>query len=462
MRIELTPPGSISGRVLDRFGNPVANLTIQAVQPGYENGKLSWNIVQSRPTNDLGEYRIFWLNPSRYYIRTVQSDSVETFIRSSFRSVEINNVVSAPGPWVIRSIAEDGTVNDEGTFPVYYPGTPQAVNATPVDIQPGSQFYGIDFQFVQYPVHRVLGRITGLPGMTGSDRFVKLVPDPALSSNSGISDSEELSAEVNDDDTFEIAGVPAGSYILAADVSVDSQRFFGTSPVEVRNSDVKGVVVTPSPNVEIAGRFLLDGDPAGANSFEVFTDSLLRSQLTPDDYSIATIDGTALNFRNVAIGNYRIEAESLEIRVPGRNAAQPAYIESIVAGNQNVLQDGLHVTSPFDQSLTIVLRTDFARLDGRVSSTAPIAFGSLVVLIPENRNDLNRFKTVAPGPDGRFRFENIAPGYYKLFAWDRIEIGAWFNRGFLEEFESRGRPITLAPGGNGTAEIPMITREPHP
>ena len=80
IRIELTPTGTIAGRIVNQQGDPMANIAVQAVQLSYSNGKRKWRVVESRPTNDLGEYRLFWLDPGRYFIRTVQGDTVETSI----------------------------------------------------------------------------------------------------------------------------------------------------------------------------------------------------------------------------------------------------------------------------------------------------------------------------------------------------------------------------------------------
>jgi len=454
IRIELIRTGSISGRILDADGNPAVDFTVQALQPAYENGDRTWKLAQSRPTNDLGEFRFFWLTPGRYYIRCLQTDSIETFIHSALRTVEINDFRTEMVPAAIRIVADDGSVRDEGLFPVYYPGTPESAMAIPIEVRPGSQVSGIEFQSLRVPVHRVAGKISGLPGRPDLDRFVRLVPIGTGLAES-LSEWPDLSTSIADDLSFEIAGVPPGSYMLLADVSINGYRLSGRARVEVQNSDVSNVVVNPVPNVELSGHFHLEGESAGDPTLIVFTEIRLRSELRRTDYITGTIDGAVLKFPNVPPGDYQLETDTLAVRVSGRNEALPVYIDSISTGNQNVLQDGLHVSSS-DQTMEIGLRSNFARLSGRVNPATPAAFGAMIVLIPDNRNDRIRFKSAAPGRDGSFQFADVSPGNYHIFAWDHVDDGAWFNAQFLAEFEGRGRPLTIVPGDNVAGEIPLI------
>jgi len=67
-RIEMTLTGVISGRVLNRFGEPVGNANVQALRYTYQEGRRTLAAFQSIRTNDLGEYRLFWMTPGQYII----------------------------------------------------------------------------------------------------------------------------------------------------------------------------------------------------------------------------------------------------------------------------------------------------------------------------------------------------------------------------------------------------------
>ena len=49
-------------------GQPAVNATVQALKATYPDGKRVLKPVQTAITNDLGEYRLFWLPPGSYFV----------------------------------------------------------------------------------------------------------------------------------------------------------------------------------------------------------------------------------------------------------------------------------------------------------------------------------------------------------------------------------------------------------
>jgi hypothetical protein len=62
--VRMSPAGSIAGRVFTTDGEPAANIFVEAWSYQYRNGvrTLTREALGIR-TNDLGEYRLFWLPP---------------------------------------------------------------------------------------------------------------------------------------------------------------------------------------------------------------------------------------------------------------------------------------------------------------------------------------------------------------------------------------------------------------
>src|SRR5262245_13637485 len=56
VRMSLTPTVVISGRILDRNGQPLGNATVEAMKMSFAQGKQQLTSMQSTITNDLGEY----------------------------------------------------------------------------------------------------------------------------------------------------------------------------------------------------------------------------------------------------------------------------------------------------------------------------------------------------------------------------------------------------------------------
>src|SRR5262249_3331853 len=71
LQLPMPPPGVISGRIYDVNGQPLGNVEVLAMKASYPEGQRTLIPVQSATTNDLGEYRLFWLAPGRYYISAV-------------------------------------------------------------------------------------------------------------------------------------------------------------------------------------------------------------------------------------------------------------------------------------------------------------------------------------------------------------------------------------------------------
>ena len=59
--------------------------------------------------------------------------------------------------------------------------------------------------------------------------------------------------------SFEIGGVPPGSYAVLVDLHRDGMSMSARTTIDVRNADVNELVVTPTPNVRITGSLLIDG-----------------------------------------------------------------------------------------------------------------------------------------------------------------------------------------------------------
>src|SRR5204863_9677425 len=76
-----------------------------------------------------------------------------------------------------------------------------------------------------------------------------------------------------------------------------------------------------------------------------------------------------------------------------------------------------------------------------------------VALIPDfsyrKRDDLYR-NTVTDG-SGKFTIQGLAPGDYRVLAFEDIPDGAWQDADVLRNVEARGKMVRIAEGGQTTA-----------
>jgi hypothetical protein len=57
---------------------------------------------------------------------------------------------------------------------------------------------------------------------------------------------------------------------------------------------------------------------------------------------------------------------------------------------------------------------------------------------------------------GRFHFDHVPPGDYKVFSWEDVADGAWYDADFMSTNESRGIPIHIREGQTEAARIDVI------
>src|SRR5688572_24085619 len=90
--LEMIPGATISGRVENLDGERVTGAQVEALQANYVNGRMTLKEVKATSTDDLGEYRLFWLPPGDYYIRarfrTTTADRPERYAPVFFPRIQ--------------------------------------------------------------------------------------------------------------------------------------------------------------------------------------------------------------------------------------------------------------------------------------------------------------------------------------------------------------------------------------
>jgi hypothetical protein len=128
-------------------------------------------------------------------------------------------------------------------------------------------------------------------------------------------------------------------------------------------------------------------------------------------------------------------------------------------GQSDVLMEGIRITGAMTNRLEIVLGTDTATLTGRVldaKQTPTPNVTAVLVPDPARRFRLDLFQDISTDGNGRFRFQGVVPGEYKLFAWEDVAPGAWHDPEFLRTLENLGTPVQIGPGTNQPADVKVI------
>src|SRR5262252_10191190 len=122
-----------------------------------------------------------------------------------------------------------------------------------------------------------------------------------------------------------------------------------------------------------------------------------------------------------------VPAMTYRLNVQGMPAG--SYLVSGRFGDTDALGDGI----PVDQGAPLSVQIGFTSGQGSVSVTdnvgQPFA-GAITVLIPSSRARTDLYKNATSDQNGQATFTSVAPGDYKLIAWEEIPQGAYLNADF--------------------------------
>ena len=452
----MTATAAISGRVRTSSGEPGAALNVQLMKTAYNvQGQRTFQTVNSGRTDDRGEYRLFWLTPGRYFVAVGGNSST---------------LISADGASIL--FLSGGLVDGSSTnaAAVYYPGTTDPLRATTVDVGSGGELPGIDIVLPEQQVYRVRGKVvdasTGLPPRTVS---ISLIPrDPAYS---GL--SSNIPPNYNSTTgTFDMRNVPPGAYWLRAQASestataVITPNAVGRTLSEALSmatssrtavqrtldvgADIEGVLLELGPGISIPGTLRVEGAPLPTTP----SPRVVLRTASVNGIASPTLplnaDGT-FTLTNVMPGEYRATV----LGMPVDYFVKEARIEQT-----DVLNDLWVITGPVRGTLNIVVSSGAGQIDGTVIDSRLQGVPALqTILIPDqNRDRIDLIKTAVTDQSGKFTLRGVAPGNYKIFAWEAIEPNAYFDPQILRQYEDQGKPVLVTEGGKILADVKMIPK----
>lgn len=415
--VRLTRAGNISGRITDENGLPAPGVPVQLLKVTYNAAGLKlFQQINVASTNDRGEYRLYWITPGRYYLTAGTAAGIPP----------------GAGPGGNPS---PNSSTDPYVF-TFYPGTTDQSRAAVVEVKAGSDM-PMDFVVPRTQLFKISGHVTTVNANVPQSQL----PAAGVGISLGFLRLEGgsgfvMMSQTYDPNTgnFELRNIVPGSYAIQANAGATSAR----TPVEVVNADVTNLNLTLSPGVNITGKIEMAGGGA-------LPATPIRIQLKPIFRGLAHFvgnvpavpsspaDGT-FRFERILGGEYRASATGngiyvKELRYEGRDALNaPIEIEEGRADAPN---------------FTVVVSSAVAQIDGVVSDDKgqPLP-GIQAVLVPNtNRDRTELFKAAATDQSGRFTMRDVAPGDYKLFAWDALDNFAYFEPDFITKYETLGKAV---------------------
>jgi hypothetical protein len=116
--LTMTPTGAISGRIRNRLGEPVANVAVHAQRYEYESGRQVLTLVQTVRANDLGEYRLYYLEPGQYVVSALPPTGIRVLAGDIEDGPEFQtgSVQILPGSQLSGGGAGASTLSRSGIF----------------------------------------------------------------------------------------------------------------------------------------------------------------------------------------------------------------------------------------------------------------------------------------------------------------------------------------------------------
>jgi hypothetical protein len=434
LEFRLQPHAVIAGRVTDEDGEPLSNVQVQTMTYRYMQGKRQLTPSGGSSTNDLGEYRIFGLPPGRFYLNATLRNS--------------GMMMNA----VDRTAGARSNELELGYAPTYYPGTNDPRGAVLIPVAAGKPVTNMDIRLVRTPTVRVRGRITNANISPMMRPMIMLMPR-----DSGfMMFDRNASTARSTDGRFELRGIAPGAYYLIAQIFSDNERQFARVPVDVGNTDIEGIELALSPGQEVAGTIQVDGNvQVDPSTIRVFLESREFSPMGGGNAATVKSDGTFV-IRSVAADTYRV-------RVMGPQ--NQFYVKSVSLGQQEAKDGEITLVHGTAQAMSVLVSTAGGQITGLVKGAADApAPGAMVVLVPDmtkrQRQDLYKF--AAADQYGKFTLTSIAPGDYTLFSWDTVEMGQWSDPDFLQQYETKGKSISIREHAKETADLALIRNENGP
>ncbi len=434
--------GSVTGRIYDSKGVPLRNIAVVPYRQTYDDAgnhrlrrvpisvqtstpdaliRTLLGLTQTMPslspgttavmgsrTNDLGEFRIYNLDPGEYAF-----------------------FIDAGPP----------------NLPLYYPGVANAPDAAMVNVPGGMELR--------------LNNVT-LPSSNEAILRVKFIsPAEERSFATAVEIHRKGAEETIATSSVLTAGqqmaikLPPGAYDV--DVFGGTSALRGPSPyfaaqrvpVVMAGQDVE-ITVPLRSGPGLTGSVMTEATaaiPPRPISGVQFT---LRSADIIPDISMPMTSGPGgdLFMRSVPAATYKVTAVS--------GIPSGMCMTSIRTGDRNVLKDGLQVAGS-DVRMDVLLSAAAAMIKGTVTDSRNLTIaGATVALVPDDPARSDLFAAGTTDQLGGFELPCIQQGDYRLYAWAEVDGYAYRNAEFMKAYSDGGRAIRVEKAQNATVNLRLL------
>jgi len=417
-RVDFTLPrgGVITGRVLDEYGEPLAELPVEAVRGTMLNGRRDLAPIGSAMTDDEGVFRIFGLTPGQYYVRA---------------------------RWRRMGTGEPGV--DRTGYPLtFFPGTPRVEEAQRFTVAAGQTVSDLAMAVGSIRTARVEGSIVDSQGRSVSNTMLTV----SQSTGNGFSSVGTL---LRPDGTFVFGTLSPGEYTFRTQ-PIGPNKEVAMMKVTVGNEDIKDLRLVAAPPSLITGRIVVD--PGQAPSVAAMGLSLFAT------------DSDLQRFGGLSPVKIADDLTFEIAAMPGKNKINtlnlpPAWtVRAIRVNTIDVIDDGIEIRPGENiTGVDVELTSRLTIITGAVTSTRgePVKDYTVIVFAADNKRWMaaSRYlRTARPDQDGRFKISALPPADYHIVAVEKLEPNVPpTDPDFLERMLPGAKSLSLGEGETKTVEL---------
>jgi len=420
VEFRLIPQGAVSGKVVDEDGDPVASAMVTASTYSFAEGHRKLQLTDNGTTNDRGEFRLGKLPAGRYYLNA--------------EIINIDAMGSVPPP-------PKDDAPETGYVATYFPATTDVQQAEAVEVKPAGDVPGFVIHLQKSRVVRVKGALAGADGKPLRSAQIILM-------SAAHPGSMRMTMVNNPEGKFEMANVPPGAYMAITMQMNGASPSMTMQPLIVPNENLTDIKLGMAPEGKLQGRVVVAGDGKVALKG-------LRVMLTGDE-DAPVMPSTAAVDESGAFALAKVAPVPYDLRLP--RVPDGAYLKSVLWNGREILGQPLDLSAGAGGDLQVILGTDGAKLDAAVSGDDKPVADATVVLLPEDAGRRYPETTSSEETDdtGHAAFQDVPPGNYLLFAWEKVEPGAWFDPAFVKAIASQGAKVTIGPKESQRVQIKAI------
>ena len=436
--LTLAHGASISGTIVDEFGEPMHDVAVNVHQLRVIGGRpRAFRVAGGRGnlarTDDRGRYRIYGLQPGTYAVQATAG-----------------NLLSAT----------------TGYVPMFFPGSPNIDLATTVTLDTESSLTGIDIALMPGPTRRVRGTVLDPAGNPTRPQLTLTV-----SPRSGAIQTEPIRAAANADGTFAFNNIAPGEYIVQA-IATDRtgpgaiaavSRQVARAFVTVTNGDdLPPLRLQLSRGATLMGRVAYEGilEPprSGIELTAVPIDFEPDPSLASGSIGFALLPERTFEYRGVFGRSVLVV----------RPQSPDWYVKAITHRGVDLADLPFDFgTSETYRDIEIVVSAAGAVVTGRATDerAAPVR-DYTVAVFPTDRAKWSLhsrwLRTSRPSQDGAFRLTGLVPGEYWIAAVDRLDgseiAGDLQSPDILDALTARATRITLGEGQQQDLTLRLVRR----